>query len=63
MLAGAVILRSLDKAVDTSEPMIARGYKGVIQFDPPRPVERNDIVFGFVASGITIFLYLVSGMQ
>lgn len=62
-LAGAVILRSMDKAANTSEAMIARGYKGVIQFDSPRPVERRDLVFGFVASIFILSLYIVLGMQ
>lgn len=61
-LAGAVILRSMDKAASTSEAMIARGYKGVIQFDPPRPVERHDLVFGFVTSAIILSLYFIAGM-
>lgn len=61
-LAGAVILRSIDKAASTSEAMIARGYKGVIEFDPPRPVERRDLAFGFMASVVILSLYFVSGM-
>ncbi|HEB72167.1 MAG TPA: cobalt ECF transporter T component CbiQ [Nitrospirae bacterium] len=61
-LAGAVILRSMDKAVSANEAMVARGYKGVIQFDPPRPVERRDLAYGFMASTLILSLYFITGM-
>ncbi len=60
-LAGAVLLRSIDKAASAHEAMIARGYKGVIQFDPPKPVAGRDLAFAFITSASMLFFYFLAG--
>ena len=60
-LAGAVIIRSIDKAANTSEAMIARGYSGVIKFDPPKPVAGRDLAFASITSTFMLLFYFLAG--
>ena len=55
IVAGTVILRSMDQAVRTNEAMRVRGYTGDIPFGPLAPLARRDgwimILSGLVLTG------------
>lgn len=42
ILAGGVIIRSVDQGIRSYEAMVARGYKGSVPFGPMAPLSRRD---------------------
>jgi len=46
VLAGAVLLRSIDQAEKTHNAMVARGYQGTLPMGTLGPVPRRDVAIG-----------------
>jgi len=53
IVAGTVVLRSMDQAVRTNEAMRVRGYRGEIPFEPVPPLARRD---AWIIGGVAVAL-------
>lgn len=53
LVAGTVVLRSIDQAVQTNEAMRVRGYRGNIPFGAMPPLVARD---GWIVGGSAVFL-------
>ncbi len=62
-VAGSALVRSFDKAVATSEAMTARGYDGVIRFDPPEPVTSRDVMIAGATTLGIVSMFLLTGIS
>ena len=65
LVAGTVILRSVDQAVRTHEAMRLRGYHGDIPFGPMPPLKQRDWeIMGaaiFLLAGVVLFTERIGG--
>lgn len=55
-LVGQLLLRSMDRADQVYDSMLMRGYHGEFPFGETKPLQKNDLLFGILAGGGSIFL-------
>lgn len=60
-LAGMVVVRSLDQALNTHEAMVVRGYKGAMPFGLMPKWKAADLMIVAAALGLMVGVYLVLG--
>jgi energy-coupling factor transporter transmembrane protein EcfT len=59
VLAGTVMVHSMDQAVSTYDAMMLRGYKGHMPFGPLPAMSRKDRWGLALVAGVFIFAYLL----
>ncbi len=59
ILAGAVIMRSMDQAIRTQEAMTLRGYKGSMPFPPMKPMTWTMVGQLFYTVAVIVIFHLL----